>query len=100
MCLASNYPVCGFLHYNEDVFKLVLELAQGSDISSRMADTVLLHTECPILGALFTISCVHGICYGFQIMDDVESPNIPFTIMRTRFNTGNFIMANIGKIYA
>ncbi|KAH3748704.1 hypothetical protein DPMN_183154 [Dreissena polymorpha] len=36
---------------------------------------------------LFTISCVHGICYGFHIMEDVESPNIPFTIMRTRFNT-------------
>lgn len=29
-----------------------------------------------------------GICYGFQVMEDVESPNIPFTILRTRFHTG------------
>ena len=26
-----------------------------------------------------------GITYGFQVMDNGESPNIPFTIIRTRF---------------
>ncbi|KAL3859909.1 hypothetical protein ACJMK2_010093, partial [Sinanodonta woodiana] len=26
-----------------------------------------------------------GICYGFQMMEDVESPNLPFTILRIRF---------------
>ena len=26
-----------------------------------------------------------GICYGFEIMRDHESPDIPFTILRTRF---------------
>ena len=30
-----------------------------------------------------------GICYGFEIMEDAESPNVPFTILRTRFHTGN-----------
>ncbi|XP_063427966.1 uncharacterized protein LOC134711349 isoform X2 [Mytilus trossulus] len=36
---------------------------------------------------LFTVSCIHGICYGYEIMEDAESPNIPFTVLRTRFHT-------------
>ncbi|XP_046858810.1 uncharacterized protein LOC124452271 [Xenia sp. Carnegie-2017] len=27
-----------------------------------------------------------SICYGFQVMPDHESPNVPFTILRTRFS--------------
>ena len=29
-----------------------------------------------------------GICYGFQVMESQESPNIPFTIFMTRFPEG------------
>jgi hypothetical protein len=29
-----------------------------------------------------------GISYGFQLMRDHESPNVPFTIIRTRFPEG------------
>lgn len=32
-----------------------------------------------------------GICYGFQVMDKEESPNVPFTIFRRRFNRGVFL---------
>eukprot|EP00795_Rhopilema_esculentum_P009031 gene9031-16674_t len=40
-----------------------------------------------LLPGLFTIYCEHGICYGFEIMDTHESPNVPFTIFRMRFPT-------------
>ena len=36
---------------------------------------------------LFTLSCPHGICYGFEVMENAESPNIPFTILKTRFES-------------
>lgn len=29
-----------------------------------------------------------GVCYGFQVMDNAESPDIPFTVMLTRFSIG------------
>ena len=58
-----------------------------------------------LLPGIFTVFCPHGlstlysllqlvydntvgICYGFQLMLSHESPNIPFTIFRTRFATG------------
>jgi len=28
------------------------------------------------------------ICYGFEVMEVRESPNTPFTILRTRFKEG------------
>ena len=34
------------------------------------------------------ISIVLGITLGYQIMDTHEGPNIPYTILRTRFSTG------------
>ncbi|XP_028418966.1 uncharacterized protein LOC114544566 [Dendronephthya gigantea] len=37
------------------------------------------------LPGLFTIFCPHGINYGFEVMQTRESPNVPFTIFRTRF---------------
>ena len=36
--------------------------------------------------------CLLGICYGFEIMRDHESPDIPFTILRTRFPEGMVMM--------
>jgi uncharacterized protein YozE (UPF0346 family) len=36
---------------------------------------------------VFTLFCQHGVCYGFEIMVDSESPNTPFTILRTRFRS-------------
>ena len=61
-----------------------------------------------LLPGIFTVFCPHGlptlyyslhlvyakhyacigICYGFQLMLSCESPNMPFTIVRTRFTTG------------
>ncbi|XP_066910086.1 uncharacterized protein [Clytia hemisphaerica] len=38
-----------------------------------------------LTSGIFTIYCPHGICYGFQVMAKEESPNVPFTIFRTRF---------------
>lgn len=38
-----------------------------------------------LLPGIFTLFCPHGICYGFQVMESNESPNVPFTIMRSRF---------------
>jgi len=38
-----------------------------------------------LMPGIFTIYCSHGICYGYQVMESQESPNVPFTIFRTRF---------------
>ncbi|XP_065052628.1 uncharacterized protein LOC135681910 isoform X2 [Rhopilema esculentum] len=38
-----------------------------------------------LLPGIFTIYCEHEICYGFQVMEHQESPNIPYTVIRTRF---------------
>eukprot|EP00111_Clytia_hemisphaerica_P009034 TCONS_00026469-protein len=38
-----------------------------------------------LTSGIFTIYCPHGVCFGFQVMDKAESPNIPFTIFKTRF---------------
>ncbi|XP_033731140.1 uncharacterized protein LOC117320740 [Pecten maximus] len=40
-----------------------------------------------LLPGIFTVFCEHGLCYGFQIMENNESPNVPFTFIRTRFLT-------------
>ena len=34
---------------------------------------------------IFTMYCQHGICYGFSILSDCESPKHPFEIFRQRF---------------
>lgn len=38
-----------------------------------------------------------GITYGYQLMDSGESPNVPFTIFRTRFSKG--IPIFVGTIF-
>ena len=39
-----------------------------------------------------------GICYGFQVMRVVESPNTPFTVLYTRFVEGkHYIILHIEK---
>ncbi len=35
---------------------------------------------------IFTEFCLHGICYGFEVMQSCESPRHPFTIFRHRFH--------------
>jgi hypothetical protein len=37
---------------------------------------------------VFTILCEHGICYGFKALDKAESPDVPFSIFKTRFKEG------------
>jgi len=40
----------------------------------------------PTLAAgILTAFCEHGICLGFSLMRNHESPNMPFTILLTRF---------------
>lgn len=34
------------------------------------------------------LTCVKGICYGCQVLPRHESPDIPFTVFRTRFQKG------------
>ena len=36
---------------------------------------------------IFTIFCSHGVCYGFQILKEHESPKHPFELFLTRFKT-------------
>ncbi|XP_041922771.1 uncharacterized protein LOC121686464 [Alosa sapidissima] len=38
-----------------------------------------------LLPGVFLIHCEHGICYGFQMMVKHESPDTPFTVLKTRF---------------
>ncbi|XP_052680106.1 uncharacterized protein LOC128160826 [Crassostrea angulata] len=38
-----------------------------------------------LLPGVFCLFCEHGICYGYELMDSNESPNIPFTLLLTRF---------------
>ncbi|XP_069105019.1 uncharacterized protein [Argopecten irradians] len=38
-----------------------------------------------LLPGVFTLFCKHGVCYGFEVMKYHESPNVPFTILRSRF---------------
>lgn len=42
-----------------------------------------------------------GICYGFKVMITHESPNVPFTILKTRFREGCFEkrLRSIIKLY-
>ena len=37
---------------------------------------------------LFTVFCAHGICLGFKLMMNKESPKTAFDILFTRFSTG------------
>ena len=36
---------------------------------------------------VFTLFCMHGVCYGFEILKLCESPKHPFSIFKTRFWT-------------
>ncbi|XP_062341606.1 uncharacterized protein LOC134039632 [Osmerus eperlanus] len=38
-----------------------------------------------LIPGIFTLFCTHGVCLGFSIMEQVESVNVPFTILCTRF---------------
>ncbi|XP_066915621.1 uncharacterized protein [Clytia hemisphaerica] len=38
-----------------------------------------------LTSGIFTLYCQHGVCLGYQIMAKKESPDVPFTIFRTRF---------------
>ncbi|XP_067946816.1 uncharacterized protein [Watersipora subatra] len=38
-----------------------------------------------LLPGLFLLHCPHGIPYGYEVKDDSESPNIPFSVSVSRF---------------
>ncbi len=35
---------------------------------------------------IFMIYCPHGVCYGFEVLRECESPRHPFLIFKTRFS--------------
>ncbi|XP_062376267.1 uncharacterized protein LOC134064364 [Sardina pilchardus] len=55
-----------------------------------------------LIPGIFTLFCVHGVCYGFAVMETSESVNIPFTILRTRFQSGPRVVLydNACKLHA
>ena len=50
---------------------------------------------------IFTVFCVHGICYGYEIMRECESPRHPFQIFKTRFTrpTENIVYDNSCRLH-
>ena len=36
---------------------------------------------------IFTLFCSYGVCYGFQILKQYESPQHPFELLLTRFHS-------------
>ncbi|XP_041931359.1 uncharacterized protein LOC121694974 isoform X1 [Alosa sapidissima] len=38
-----------------------------------------------LIPGIFTLFCKHGVCLGFSIMEQVESVNVAFSILRSRF---------------
>ena len=38
---------------------------------------------------LFTVFCAHGICLGFKLMMNKESPKTAFDLLLSRFHKGN-----------
>ncbi|XP_070550905.1 uncharacterized protein [Ptychodera flava] len=67
--------------------KPVYSLDRTSDRHRRGEDACKkLSNKHPTLSpGIFTMHCMHGVCYGFQAMRQVESPEIPFNILTTRF---------------
>jgi len=41
-----------------------------------------------LLPGIFTLFCQHGICFGFRVMTTSESPNVLFSLLKTRFKKG------------
>lgn len=41
-----------------------------------------------LVALIFLGFSISGVCYGFEVMSNSESPNVPFTILRTRFSSG------------
>jgi len=38
-----------------------------------------------LMPGIFTVYCTHSICFGYQVMESQESPNVPFTILKTSY---------------
>ncbi|KAL3871729.1 hypothetical protein ACJMK2_039712 [Sinanodonta woodiana] len=64
---------------SDSLNKLLLTCKHAADCTKKGS------THPSLTPGIFTLSCVHGICYGFQMMEDIESCNLPFTILITRF---------------
>ena len=51
-----------------------------------------LDVFCVFFGCiLFFFYVFSGVSYGFHVMRDHESPNVPFTLIRTRFVQGKVL---------
>ncbi|KAL2082775.1 hypothetical protein ACEWY4_022593 [Coilia grayii] len=60
--------------------------ADMSREDSRLIDCKKMATRHPsLIPGVFTLFCGHGVCLGFAIMEQVESVEVPFRILRTRF---------------
>jgi len=38
-----------------------------------------------LMPGIFTVYSTHSICFGYQVMESQESPNVPFTILKTSY---------------
>lgn len=47
--IASNYPICQFLHYNKDLFDLLEKISEGYQFNKTSADSIFLLESCPVL---------------------------------------------------
>lgn len=44
---------------------------------------------------MFIYLGISGICYGFHVMDNNESPDVPFTVITTRFEQGVCVCSSL-----
>ncbi|XP_041950489.1 uncharacterized protein LOC121711194 [Alosa sapidissima] len=60
--------------------------ADGEREQGRLTDCRKVGSRHPsLIPGIFTLFCKHGVCLGFSIMEQVESVNVPFSILRSRF---------------
>lgn len=58
--------------------------SSDKDITRARECTKMSRGHPSLLPGIFTLFCNHGVCYGFEVMKYHESPNVPFTILRSR----------------
>ena len=80
----------GCLFFHHFLSFVVLEntrLTKAHQSTKKIAAEKASYGHPTLTPGIFTIYCVHGVCYGFEIMRRCESPRVPFSIFTSRFNT-------------
>lgn len=106
--LASNYPVCGFLHYNENLFNT---MENPTDFTTE--EMVLLERETPVISTLLSNFCIFLKPVFKELVSKAKAPfegashNIPccgetcecrgigfFPNLRTISHRGTYVLDN------